>query len=388
MRVLLVHNRYQHRSGEDVVFSSEGQLLRDHGHSVREFTRDNMEIKRMNPLDVGLQTIWSRPSVKALETVLSSFRPDIVHMHNIFPLISPAVLYTCRARAIPVVATLHNYRLVCPKATLYRDGSPCYKCLGLVPAWHSIRFACYRDSRVYSALLAASIGIHWALRAWHDYVQFYIALSKKERELLIRGGLPKEKTVVKPNPVYPDPGVGDGQGEYFLYIGRLSEEKGIDILISTAQKLRSTTFLVVGASTERDRGLDLNRHMTLDNVQHLGRLSHDQVFEVLKGARCLIFPSLWDEPFGLGIVEAFACGVPVIASDRGAMLETVEDGRTGLLFSSGNVDDLVHKINFARDHPDEIRAMGLNARKEFERRYTGERNIDLLLEIYRRASGS
>jgi glycosyltransferase involved in cell wall biosynthesis len=193
---------------------------------------------------------------------------------------------------------------------------------------------------------------------------------------------------VKQNPVYPDPGVGTRQEDYFLYVGRLSEEKGIDTLIASAKQLRTTRFLVVGGSAKGDQEPYLDQISALQNMEYLGQLPHEQVFEYMKKARSLVFPSAWDEPFGLGVVESFACGVPVIASDRGAMSELVDNGRTGLLFSGGDSEDLTKKLSYAHDHPEPMRVMGLNARKEFERKYSGDENIRLLVEIYRRSIGA
>ncbi|HET7037777.1 MAG TPA: glycosyltransferase [Thermomicrobiaceae bacterium] len=385
MRVLLVHNRYQQSGGEDVVFAAEAELLRRRGHEVVSYTDDNDRIDGMNRLRLAGQTIWSVTSARALRELIRSTHPAVVHVHNTFPLISPAVYHAARLEAVPVVQTLHNYRLICPGSVLHRDSQPCVDCVGHLPL-AGIRHACYRGSRAQTAVVAAMLAVHRARRTWSREVDCFIALSDFARRQFVRGGVSAAKLVVKPNFVEPDPGGRLADGGYYLYAGRLDPTKGLPTLLAAWERGGIAAPLHIagdGPAAEDVRAAAAR----LPQVRLLGRLDRDQLLNQMRSARALVFPSLLYENFPVSIVEAFACGVPVIASRLGAAAEIVEDRRTGLLFEPGDAGDLAETVLRAEAEPELVCRLGDAARSVYLARYTGDRNYQQLLDIYARVMG-
>jgi len=385
MKIILVHNRYQQPGGEDAVFAAEMALLRRHGNEMVEYIEDNQRINGMNRFAVASRAIWSCSSQSKLNQILQDTRPNAVHFHNTFLLISPSAYYACQKFAVPVVQTLHNYRLLCPAGTFYRNGHICEDCLGKTPPWPGILHACYRDSRAETAVVSTMLTIHRWIRTWQEQVDVYVALTEFARKKFIEGGLPSEKIVVKPNFVHPDPGIREEKGLYALFVGRLSSEKGLRTLLWAWQYLQKIPLKIVGDGPLMEEVSAYVKTHKLEWVELIGRCNHEEVLELMKGARYLVLPSECYETFGLVAVEAFACGVPVIASRLGAMAEIVDDGRTGLHFEPGNSEDLAAKVEWAWTHPEAMSEMGREARREYEEKYTAEKNYKMLLDIYERA---
>lgn len=382
LKVLMVHNYYRQPGGEDTEFAAEKDLLRQKGHKVAEFVRRNAEIHQIGRLRAAVSAVWSWDSRHALRRMLREARPDVVHFHNTFLLISPGAYYTCREEGIPVVQTLPNYRLLCPGAQFLRGSRVCEDCAGKVVPWPGVIHGCWRGSKVQTSVVAMMLAFHRLLGTWQKQVDVYIALTEFGRQKFIDGGLPAEKIVIKPNFIYPDPGPGDGSGDYGLFVGRISREKGIRTLLCAWQRTKGIPLKVVGDGPLMAEVRGANN---IENLEILGWRSHDEVLALMKEARFLVFPSEWYEGFPLTIAEAFACGIPVIASRLGAMAEIVEDRRTGLLFEPGNPEDLAAKVEWAWLHPKEMAAMGQEARREYEQKYTAERNYEMLMAIYERA---
>lgn len=385
MKILVAHNRYQQRGGEDAVVEAEARLLESHGHSVVYYLRDNDQLKNHGicaAIDAGMQTIWSEKSLKAITEVIEREKPDVCHFHNTFPLISPASYRPCIERRIPVIQTLHNYRLLCPGATFFREGRVCEDCLGRGVPWPAVAHACYRHDRLATAAVTAMIATHQMLGTWQNNVNLFIALSEFAREKYIDGGLPKDRIFVKPNFVYPDPGPKRGCGEYALFIGRLTEEKGLRVLLDAWASLRPGIPLHIVGEGPLKAELQKRIHDGNLAVNIVGRLSSEETLHRLHGARLLIVPSLWYEGFPMAIAEAFACGVPVIASRLGSLEEIVHDGVTGLNFETGNSEDLAAKVDWAWEHPVELQTMGGMARKEYESKYSAEQNYRQMLRLW------
>ncbi|MBL7042540.1 MAG: glycosyltransferase, partial [Pirellulaceae bacterium] len=322
MKLLLCHNYYQQPGGEDQVFAAEGRLLRSRGHHVVEYTKHNDDIKRMGRWEAAKKTVWNGEVYEELRELIRSERPDILHATNIFPLISPAAYAAARDEGVPVVQSLHNYRLICPKALLMRDGRACESCLGKRFAWPAVVHACYRGSRAATAVVGTMLAVHRRRGTWTQSVDRYIALTEFARQKLIEGGLPANAITVKPNFLPEDPGPGDGLGGYSIYVGRLSAEKGVDVLLDAWSRIDGDIPLrIVGdgplAETVRAATADDPR------VRWLGQKPHDEVLDLIGDARFLVFPSICFETFGLTTVEAFAKGTPVVASRLGAMQELV-----------------------------------------------------------------
>jgi glycosyltransferase involved in cell wall biosynthesis len=389
MRILIVHERYQQRGGEDAVAEAEANLLEQNGHSVFRYSRHNDELNGrglVKKISSGIDTVWASTSLRDLEELIERHKPEIAHFHNTFPLISPSAYYACARRGLPVVQTLHNYRLVCPAATFLRDGRVCEACLGKRIAWRAVAHACYRGSRAASAAVTAMLAAHRALRTWQTKVNAYIALSEFSRGKFVSGGLPRRRIVVKPNFVYPDPGTTPGGkcGPYGLFVGRLSEEKGLHGLLAAWKRLsRPIPLFIVGDGPMRVEIETQIAELGLSGVTLLGNVSREEVFRWMRGACFLVCPSHWFEGCPLVIVEAFACGVPVIATGHGPTAEMVVNGRTGLHVAPCDDADLAAKVEWAWTHPAEMEAMRAAARREFEAKYTAKQNYGQLVALYR-----
>jgi len=385
MKIVMVHNSYREGGGEDVVFAQECANLARAGHTVVRYQRSNAEIASHNAfgkLALAKDTVWSSTTRRDFTALLARKTPDLVHVHNTFAVISPSIYAACQDREIPVVQTLHNFRLLCPAATFHRDGNVCEACAekSLLEA---IRHACYRDSRTATATVAVMLTTHRLLGTWNNAVDSYIALTSFARDKFIAAGIRPEKLFVKPNFVDPDPGPRAGAGEYAFFAGRLSAEKGVDTLLKAWKHLDQPFPLrIAGNGPDRGRLEAFATDRNLRDVQFLGRLSYSETVAAMKGARFVVVPSTWYETFALVIAEAMACGVPVICSRLGAMQENVADGVTGLHFTPGDPENLAEKVSWAWTHPSEMCEMGRAARREYEFRYTAEKNYSLLMEIY------
>ena len=385
LRILFAHNAYQQRGGEDSVVDSEISLLREHGHPVETYRRHNNEIGVLSRPALARQTLWSARTVDEFGRLIAEFRPDVIHVHNTFPLISPSVYWEAVRAHVPVVQTLHNFRLLCLNALFLREGRVCEDCLGHLP-WRGVTRRCYRGSIAQSAVLAGMLVLHRGLGTYTRKVTRYIALNEFCRQKFIDGGLPADKVVVKPNfvdwatpPATPQFSEGDMAERTFLFVGRLSPEKGIEVLRQAMHQAPEVRLRVAGD------GPDEPRLRALPNVTLLGPLPGGQVQFEMTHALALVLPSVSYENFPRTLVEAFASGLPVIASRLGAMAELIDDGETGLLFEPGNPADLAAKLRWALQHPDEMRAMGANARRVYEAKYTPEINYRQLLAIYQEA---
>lgn len=373
-RVLVVHNRYQLPGGEDAVVDAEIELLRSRGHDVEAYVRHNRDLQEMKPLKAVSETFWSRRTTRDMAGLIASFQPDVIHVHNTFALISSSVYWTASRANIPVVQTLHNFRLMCVQAMFLQGGRVCEDCLGRVP-WRGVARKCYRGSGTHSAALATMLGVHRALGTYRDRVTRYIALNDFCREKFIAGGLPASRIAVKPNFVdIGQPRAGPRSGG--LFVGRLSAEKGLDILRRALRELPGVTIDVIGA------GPDLSRLGADPQLRMLGWLGPEQIYERMRRAAYLVMPSRWYENFPRTLVEAFANGLPVIASDLGALAELVDHGRTGLRFQAGSAQDLARQIAWAEVFPAKLRVMGSNARAEYEAKFTPDRNYEQLMAIY------
>jgi glycosyltransferase involved in cell wall biosynthesis len=308
-------------------------------------------------------------------------RPDIAHFHNTHPLLSPAGYHAARAEGVGVVQTLHNFRLVCPNGLLFRDGHVCEECLGKFFPWPGIVHACYRKSRAATAVTAGMISVHKPFGTWSRTVGIFIALSEFSRQKFIAGGLPPEKIVVKPNFLISDPGGGEHKGRFGLFVGRLSAEKGLDVLQRGWGLLGQDFHLKIIGGPLSGEGLG----PVPVRVEWLGPQPKERVFLEMKDASFLIFPSECYENCPMTIIEAFATGLPVIVSDQGSAAEMVVDHQSGRHFRTGDPVDLAAKVDWAVTHSDDMAAMGLRAREEFETGYSATGNYARLMEIYRLA---
>jgi glycosyltransferase involved in cell wall biosynthesis len=380
-RILLVHNLYQQAGGEDRVVEAEAALLRSYGHHVFRYTDHNDRIVHIGKIEAAVQTIWSHASYRKLLKLIREERIELCHFHNTFPLISPSAYYAARRAGVPVVQTLHNYRLLCSNALLMRQGEICEDCLGRRVVWPGAIRRCYRNSYSASAVTAAMISAHRLTGTWVRAVDRYIALTQFALRKFIQGGLPAAKISVKPNFADKDPGAGDGGGGYALFVGRLSPEKGIDTILKAWDMLPDDLPLRVAGGGPLAPQVKQAAARN-PKVRYLGELPGADIQAEMKGAKFLICASDWYESFPRIIVEALAAGLPVIASDIGVLPELIVHERTGLLFRTGDPADLTRKVQWVLRHPDEFAGMRIHARREYESNYTADANYRALMAIY------
>lgn len=385
MRLLLVHNRYQSLGGEDLAFRAEREVLERHGETIDLLEADNADIEGLTgKVKAAVGTVYSATAKKRVAERIRNFRPDIVHVFNFFPLLSPSVHYACREAGVPTVQKLSNFRLMCPGALLLREGRVCEECVGRSVPWPGVLHACYRDGRAGSLAVAAMIATHRFWETWENAVDGFIARTSFSRDKLIEGGLPAEKISVIPGFAPDLGGAGEGRGGFAFFVGRLSAEKGIATLLSAWEHLHGLIPLkVAGDGPLRE---EVARRADGKWIEYLGSQPREKILELMCEAAFVVFPSIWYEMFGLVIVEAFSVGLPVIASNLGSMASLIEHGRTGLLFRPGDAEDLAAKVEWALAHPEEMARMRGEARAEYLAKYTPERNYEMLIELYGRVS--
>jgi len=384
MRILKVHEYYTGSGGEDTVFHSETALLRSHGHEVIEYLEFNTKIESMDKAVVALQTIWSHPAYRKLKAFLEAAKPQVVHFHNTFPLISPAAYYACKELQIPVIQTLDNQRLICPAASFYRDGHLCLDCLGKTPPWPGVLHACYHHSRLRTAVVASMLTAHRLMGTWQKKVDRFLCSTNFYRELFVEAGLPAAKIAVVPHFVWgrPEPDSMSGGGEYALFIGRLDPEKGIKTLLEAWRHL-SLPLKIRGTGLLESHARAFVQQHAMDQVEFLGRLEEAELDALIRHARFLVVPSEgYYETFGMVIIEAYARGVPVVASNIGVIPEMVPDKQTGLLFEAGDAQDLANKAAWMWEHPREAVTMGSNGLKVFQERFQAEHCYKTLVGVY------
>jgi glycosyltransferase involved in cell wall biosynthesis len=387
MRIVVVHNRYRSAqpSGENLVVEQETSMLRNAGHEVVPYERASDDIIGSSLVRRALvpgRVVWSPEDLRRLARLLEEVHPHVVHVHNTFPLISPSILEACRAYGVPVVATLHNFRLMCANAQLLRDGRPCDLCVGHVP-WRAVVHRCYRDSAAATIPVAVGIQVHQRRQTWIRGVTTFIALTEFVRQQYVAGGFPGDRIRVKPNFVPRPRRRRASAGSRFLFLGRLSPEKGVDVLLDAwAPELGQ--LLIVGDGPSRRELEALAAHHG-DSVRFAGSQPRERCMELLADTRALIVASRAYETFGLAVVEAYAHGVPAVAPALGGFTDLIREGRTGLLFSPGDPDDLHRKLLQIAD-PEQSMEMGRGAWCRYEAAYTPERNLATLLAIYREAA--
>lgn len=389
MRVLIVHGRYRSHapSGENRVVDQEASLLASAGHVVERFERHSDDIARWSAArraTLALTSVRSRQVRQALEARLRGCRPDVVHVHNTFPTLSPSVLLACRNQGVPVVATIHNYKLLCASGDFYRDGQPCHECAGgaLLPA---IRHGCYRGSSATTAPVSLGLAVNRA--AWHDLVSAYVFISESQRRLMSGLGLPDERTFVKHNFAAPAPARTGSTDHAVVYVGRLDEAKGIRLLMRAWEQFcrlrpgRALRLRVVGGGplTAEVDAWSRDRR----SVDFLGHVSPREAREALGRAAAAVMPSEWEETFGLVAVEAMAAGTPPIAPAQGSFPELITAGVDGVLFRPGDPGSLAGELDQLERAPRDFAELGRAARETWHRRFRPEVSLKRLEEIYR-----
>ena len=382
IRVLACHNFYQQPGGEDTSFAMEVEMLQARGHEVHCYTRHNDEIKDQSRVSAARDTFWSRQSYRDVKALIRKHRPDVLHCTNTFPLISPSVYYAAREEGVAVVQSLRNYRLLCPGAALLRDDKVCEDCLGKALAWRGVIHKCYRESRAGSAVVAGMLAWHRLRGTWSRAVDMYYALTENSRQKFVEGGMSANRIAVKPNFLHPVPQPADGSGGYAAFVGRLSPEKGVSVLLQAWNRMDVPLPLkIVGDGPQAD---EVRRAAASDSrIQWHGHCPPERVQQIVGDAEFLIIPSIWHEPFGRVAIEALAAGTPIVASRIGGLTEIIQHGHTGWHFTPGDADDLTQAIQAM--HGDQAASIRHAAREEFMSKYTEAVNYGQLINIYEAA---
>jgi glycosyltransferase involved in cell wall biosynthesis len=390
MRILLLHNRYRSAqpSGENRVVDDEAALLTAGGHHVDLFGRRNDDIASMTARErytVPLRVPWNPATRTELAARLRIERPDVVHIHNTFPLLSPSVLTACAETGVPIVATLHNYAMVCPTGTLYRDGHICTDCAGRLP-FPAVRHGCYRESKLATVPVAANAAFNKS--RWRSTVARFFCVSHSQRSILIGAGMPADRLVVKHNFVHEPTALRTGSGKHMLYIGRMAAEKGVRQLmqawdlVAAAGQVDVPLILAGSGPLEREvASWATNR----DDVRYLGLRNKQQCNELIAESAAIVMPSVWPETFGLVLIEAMAAGVPALAAAHGSVVELVENGVTGLHHRPGDPAELAACIRRMLADREQNVSMGRAARHRYLRGFTPEIALERLVAGYREA---
>ena len=387
MKILLCHNYYRSSapSGEDAVADNEIAMLKEYGHDVITYSKYNDDLDDRTfyrKLKIARDTIWSSSSYKELKVLLGADCPDIVHIHSHFPQISPSAYKACYDMGIPVIHTLHNFRSICPGALLLRDGNPCELCLH-GSLLNSLKYRCYRDSIMATGTLTATIAFNRMLGSYTRYVSKYIALTKFAASRFIMGGIPENLISIKPNFLPGTPKPGNGSGGYAVYIGRLSVEKGVRTLCS-AWKTVDYPLKIIGDGPLMDELSGLPPE-NLKNIEFCGYLGRAEILNIVRDASFQLVPSECYEGFPMVLLEAFACGTPVIGTDIGSIGEIIIEDETGLKFESGNADSLAKTVHEMLKDPARLKAMRHKCKQTFDSQYSKQISYNTLMQIYNQA---
>ena len=395
MRVLIVHGAYQQFGGEDSVVRAERELLERHGDEVLLYSRHNDETKNFNLADKAFffpQTVYSWKSSAEIADVVHGFQPDVAFVHNVYPLISPSVYYKLNSLGVPAVQVLHNFRPFCPNGLYYTQGQICEDCKG-GNYLSAVRKRCFRDSYLLSGLYGLTLGSN-RLAGMVDNIAGFICLTEFFKIKMQEAGVPDSKLFVRPNFVYApslqspslqSPSLQsktNGAGNYALYLGRLSPEKGCWTLIHAFEQMPQLTLKIIGTGPQEQELKDYVRSQGLNNIQFLGFKSGAEKWQLLGDAVCLVLPSEWYENFPVTVLEGYMAAKPVVASRMGGLPYIVDDGKTGLLFEAGNVNELAQKIQQLADDPAAAASMGARGRTLSETKYGPEQGYSNLMNIF------
>jgi len=383
-RVLIVHNIYRFAGGEDAAVRQQQALLEARGHPVFLYTRDNAETDTYNLLQKAtffLTSFFSWRTYRDVREIVRRFKPDVAHVHNVFPLITPAVYWALKREGVPVIQTVHNFRFMCVNGLFFRDGHPCELCkTGRV--WNGVRHRCYRDSRLLSALYAGIIAVHRLARTWRQIDRF-IALNAFTARKLVEGGIAAPDRIRVLGNFAPATAKAAANSQprapYVVFIGRLSPEKGVDTLIEAAAQVPAMGVRIAGDGPLESALRDRAAH--LPNVEFLGRVEGERKFQILRGARALVFPSVCYENFSLVLLEALSVGTPVLASRLGGLPYILHDGADSLFFAPGDADALAERLRQALEQPELMQQLGRHGLEMTLPEYTEAAHYQRLIEI-------
>ncbi len=389
-KILMLHNRYQYRGGEDTCTEAEIEILRQAGHEVTLIEKNNQQIKEFSQsqkLQLFFTTAWNSLEANEMRSRFQEIKPDLLHVQNFFPLFSPSVHGAAKSLNIPTIQHLHNFRLGCLNAYLFREGKICKACLGKNP-WRGIVYGCYRNSRPASLAVWNMITYNRWRGTWLRDVDGFIAPSRFTANKLVEIGIPGHRLYVKPN-VTTDP-LGDKpisplpSAPTFLFLGRLSPEKGVMTLFKAWEILAEPSWqlAIVGDGPQKLELEQFVQERQLTNVNFFGYQGADGVLKAIENATAVVVPSQCYETFGRVVIEAFACGRGVLVSDLGALAELVEEGETGFLVSASDPHAWAERLKWCGDRPQQMARMGKKCRQVYLDNYTPAVNYQQMMEIY------
>jgi glycosyltransferase involved in cell wall biosynthesis len=370
MRILCVHNQFEQYGGADAVFAADEKMLARHGEVVT-YTRHSKEIvsaAAMEKLGLGVDTLYSRRTVREITDLVKRFRPEIAYVHNVFPLISPSLYSVLYRLGVPSVHIIHDYRLFCPNSRFYINDQICELCK-LGNYWSAVRKRCVRGSTAYSALYASSLYLSKKMGLSRK-IGGYICLTEFTKSLLLQCEVPENKLYVCPNYIDTSEYTPQyGGGQYVLYLGGLYRDKGVMTAAKAFAKLPHIPFKFVGTGAAEQELRDFIASNQLSNLEVVGFKAGQEKLDYLRNSMFTIVPSPFYETFGMVVLEAYASGKPVVASAIGSLPYIVHPDQTGLLFQRQDADDLAAKIRWLYDRPEEIARMGRNGRSLVESKY-------------------
>jgi len=388
MKILLIHNQYKQKGGEDVVFKAESSLLKEKGHTVYEYKISNNNLKTESLFDkikVGINTIWSVKSYREIKKLIKEIQPDVVHIHNTFPQLSPSIYWAVKSLNIPVVQTLHNYRLTCANGLLYRNSKICEECVKR-GKYSALKHKCYRGSFLATLSLVIMFYLHKIIGTYKNKVDLYITLTNFAKNMMIESGLPEDKIKVKPNfvninfnkTIYTDI---NKRKKQFVFVGRIVKEKGIDLLLEAFdQNIEDFDLVVIGEGPERE---NLQRKYRKNKrIKWYGQLNNDEVLEEISKSYSLVMPSKLYETFGMVVIEAFSVGTPVIVPNHAGFPDIISPNENGYLFQPNDLTDLALKMKKIIALNNNWNEFSKNALKSYEKYYTSEKNYQYLMDIY------
>lgn len=395
MKIIAIHNfhRKGSASGDDQVFKSETDLLESHRHEIIRYTVSNDEFDNANLFEKLLKTLgmmWSTKNYRLVKQLCQENKPDIVHIHTFFPLLSPSILYAAKKSGCKVVATLHDTRFVCPCSNSLRNNTICNEC-GDGHYFRMCRYACFKGSKLQSFIVACIFKYHRIRRSFYNQIDEYICLNDNQINLLTDIGFDRRKIVKKYNFV-PDAEantvfekVYNLPERYVVFYGRIGEEKGIRVLMKIWDQISDIPLVVMGGGPLEEEFKTWAD--SKENVFFLGYTQHQKCLSIVKGSEFVIFPSIWYEGCSMVEIETQSLGKCIVATDLGFSVEAITDGENGYKVPLGDVDGFIEKIRFLWQHPSDVKRMGINARREYELKYLPEDNYEQLIRIYNSVGG-
>jgi glycosyltransferase involved in cell wall biosynthesis len=383
MKILFVHDFYRNFGGEDAVALAERQMLENRGQELTLYDRHNVEVDTYSPwrrITFPAQTIYSLRTRKEIVDLALNHRPDFAYVHNVFPLISPSIYHILHTADVPSLQVMHDFRFFCPNGWFYTRGGICERCKH-GNYLNAVRYRCYRDSYSLSALYALSIGLN-RMGGLLEKIDGFICLTEFSRQKLLEIGLPEHRLFVKPNFIDSSlPAAKPGTGEYVLYLGRLSPEKGVWTLVRAFEKLKAAKLKIVGTGPLESSLQVYLRENKINNIELLGFKQGAEKWQILRNSLFLVVPSQWYETFCMVALEAYVAGKPVVASNLGSLPYVVEDGKTGILFNPANPDDLAEKVNHFLLNTSDVSRMGLRGRELAQTKFSPDESYKMLMDI-------